>query len=642
MVVSNLHGLNRSLLALLAFLLMPFLVTACGGCDTEEEPELDEPEIVSFTVEPESIVRGEEEATLSWETQHALSIEIAVEGGEALDLGEVEAGEGSFAVSPEESTTYVLTATGEDGTEPVTASVSLTVVEPDPPAVVSFAAEPSEVLAGDEATLSWETTGGETLAISAGDTPLDLGEVSAEAGSHVVSPEETTTYTLTVTGPGGEDSAEATVTVRMAPTIVSFTATPDTPVIPGENEVTLAWETEDALAITLLAGEEVLLTSDNEEDFSSQHEVTVDLRTEYTLVVEGWLDSEATETLEVPVIPVIQTFEVDATLVRPDDEVLFSWTTLGADRVSLTGPGGLDHESLGEEALQGGHAFEITEEGIFTLVAESGNLDDTDTILIEVTNAPRINSLTASPDEITAGEQTVLAWETQGAETLSLTVSGIGEVDIGGQDLGSDQVSVTLTEAGTATATLTAENADGDAVSEADIEVLAVPVIDSFSALPLRVGTGESTELTWETTDAETVRVEKNGSDIGLDAALTTGSASDTVDEESSYVLYAANALGYEVASDPVVVSIASPEIVSFEASSGQVAPETDFDLSWECSGGNSLTVSLDGTAVCESTVEADIASGGCTLTAPQEGGSYTYEIEVANGEGSDTAQVDV
>lgn len=63
---------------------------------------------------------------LSWETEHAVSAEIAVTGGAVVHRCEpVEAG--TVEVEPGQTYTYTLTATGRAGTTPATAQVTVTV-----------------------------------------------------------------------------------------------------------------------------------------------------------------------------------------------------------------------------------------------------------------------------------------------------------------------------------------------------------------------------------------------------------------------------------------------------------------------------------------------------------------------------------
>ena len=84
----------------------------------------------------------------------------------------------------------------------------MTVTVTSPPApTVSISADPESIIYGESATLSWSSTDVDSDTIDQG-----VGEVDPN-GSTAVSPEMITTYTITVTGPGGMASAKATVAV---------------------------------------------------------------------------------------------------------------------------------------------------------------------------------------------------------------------------------------------------------------------------------------------------------------------------------------------------------------------------------------------------------------------------------------------
>jgi peptidoglycan-associated lipoprotein len=77
----------------------------------------------------------------------------------------------------------------------------------DRPVVAEFAAEPSSIERGQSAQLRWNVTGSTDVSISNG-----IGTVPA-SGSRRITPNETTTYTLTAVGPNGSTPATATVSV---------------------------------------------------------------------------------------------------------------------------------------------------------------------------------------------------------------------------------------------------------------------------------------------------------------------------------------------------------------------------------------------------------------------------------------------
>jgi peptidoglycan-associated lipoprotein len=91
------------------------------------------------------------------------------------------------------------------------------VVTPPPaaPTVAQFTAEPTSIQRGQTSTLRWEVTG----TVTSVSINLGIGTVQS-TGSNRVNPSESTTYTLTASGPGGNTTASATVNVTAPPPAV--------------------------------------------------------------------------------------------------------------------------------------------------------------------------------------------------------------------------------------------------------------------------------------------------------------------------------------------------------------------------------------------------------------------------------------
>ena len=118
------------------------------------------------------------------------------------------------------------------------------------PEITAFSATPTEITAGDDATLAWTVAGTATVTLSDGTDPV---AIPSGASQVVVSPDATTTYTLTATNAGGTDTAQVTVIVtKPVPEITSFTATPSSILEGGSS--TLAWSVVGATTIALSDG----------------------------------------------------------------------------------------------------------------------------------------------------------------------------------------------------------------------------------------------------------------------------------------------------------------------------------------------------------------------------------------------------
>lgn len=170
------------------------------------------PQVTSFTVSPTSVNAGQT-TTVTWATTNATSVNINPpvfnpEDGITLPTS------GSANPPVSATTTFTITATGPGGTS-APQSVTVTV-----PFNLSLSITPATIAAGQQATLSWQVSGGTTSSLA-----IDNGVCSPCAlpqGTASVSPTATTTYTATATAPDGtpiKQSATVTVSVPAASAI---------------------------------------------------------------------------------------------------------------------------------------------------------------------------------------------------------------------------------------------------------------------------------------------------------------------------------------------------------------------------------------------------------------------------------------
>lgn len=178
------------------------------------------PEIVSFSAEESAITSGES-TQLNWQINGTVE-SLVIDNG----VGEVT-GLTSIEVAPSSTTTYEMTATNSAGS--TTAEVTITVDQPlEPPQIESFSASPAEINSGQTALLEWQVTGYDSLEINQG-----IGDVSGET-EYQVSPDESTTYTLTAVNAAGESSSSVTITV------VPSSGDPQIVIFDWNGEVTVA------------------------------------------------------------------------------------------------------------------------------------------------------------------------------------------------------------------------------------------------------------------------------------------------------------------------------------------------------------------------------------------------------------------
>jgi len=213
-------------------------VTATAVVTVTAAPVLS-PQILRFDASPRSIAPGQT-STLSWTTTGATAVSISGLGSEPLN---------GSASTPAltTTTTYTLTATGANAST-VTAVITITVVPATIPQIVVFNASPQTINAGQSSQLCWQVTGATTINISGG-----VGSSLAANACQTVSPQTTTTYTLTATNSTGTNQASVTINVG-ATQILQFSANPEFSPIQG-GAVVLTWQTSNATSVSLVGGD---------------------------------------------------------------------------------------------------------------------------------------------------------------------------------------------------------------------------------------------------------------------------------------------------------------------------------------------------------------------------------------------------
>jgi serine/threonine protein kinase len=159
-------------------------------------------EVAVFEFVPSSVQAGQA-TELRWEVRNATR--VLLQGKEVPRTGQVR-------VQPSRSMSAQLVAQGPGGPVSRTASIDVRSAGPpapvqQPPAIVSFSAQPQTITAGQGATLSWQVTGANTAEI----TP-DVGRLMSANGQIRVIPRATTHYTLVAMNAQGQ-RADAVVQV---------------------------------------------------------------------------------------------------------------------------------------------------------------------------------------------------------------------------------------------------------------------------------------------------------------------------------------------------------------------------------------------------------------------------------------------
>jgi hypothetical protein len=429
-----------SLALLLLLIIIPGCFTFPTQTTTPTTPAATPPIIIAFSSNP-STINSDGTSTLLWNVTGATSVSIN------QGIGRVDVA-GTREVSPNTSTTYTITASNSAGS--VTSLIAVTVSGTGTiPAINSFTGSPLTIDSGNQSTLSWNIAGATSASINA-----DVGAVNATSGTHQVSPNANTTYTLTATNATGSSTAQVTVTVGIAdqPVINSFTANPIT--INAGQSSTLTW------AITGATSAFINVDVGTVNAASGTYVVTPAATITYTLTATnsvGSVTATATVTVSGANFPVINSFTANPTIVTSGGASTLSWLVIGATTLSI-------NQGIGTVVTPGTRTVNPMATTTYTLTASNsyGSVTAQVTITIGTASLPIIVSFTASPSTISVGQYSNLSFIIQGNPTSVSIDQGVGTVS---------QFGATVNPITTTTYALTATNSSGSVTRTVTVTV---------------------------------------------------------------------------------------------------------------------------------------------------------------------------
>jgi len=361
------------------------------------------------------------------------------------------------------------------------------------------------------------------------------------------------------------------------PFIEEFTANPAT--IASGASSTLSWSVIRADNVTIDQG--IGAVTANATRTVSPAETTV-----YTLTASNE-HGTVTDTVTVNVQtggggdpPTIQFFNVEPNSIVEGESATLSWNVQGAQTVSLD-------QGIGEVGPSSVRTVSPVETTVYTLTAvnQFGSVSRTVTLAVGVTELT-IDSFTADPSLLDAGDSTTLSWLVLNADTVEI------EPDVG---LVQPSDSETIVPAETTTYTLTARRGLESVAATTTVFVRPLPKVVSFVADPPEIGPGGNVILSWETADATQANLSRtvNGQTVQFGRVDLTGSANFQPSETTLYTLVATRDDKSDMASVEVRVIadalVIEPTALAFGLDLSQLdltlANEVDRDLDWSVVG---------------------------------------------------------
>ena len=308
---------------------------------------------------------------------------------------------------------------------------------PTPQAVIAINVQPANIVQGQTATISWQVTKANTFSISP--SVLPAGQTYPMTGAAQVSPSQTTTYTATAVDANGL-STTTTVTVTVAaagstPTI-SLSITPA--VVASGQAATISWQSANATSVAISPS--ILGDDQTSVDLSGSAQIVPTANATYTATATGAGGATAKATAAVNILNVSLT--ATPATIGPGQSATLSWNTNIASGTTLS----IDQGINGVNGPSGSVTVSPAATTTYTITATNGAAAATAQATV---NAPLSVTLTASPANITPGQQATLSWNSRGATALSID-NGIQTVQ---GPSGSQAVSPSQTTTYTITAT---------------------------------------------------------------------------------------------------------------------------------------------------------------------------------------------
>ncbi|PIR45119.1 MAG: hypothetical protein COV10_01175 [Candidatus Vogelbacteria bacterium CG10_big_fil_rev_8_21_14_0_10_51_16] len=346
---------------------------------------------------------------------------------------------------------------------------------------ITFNAAETSLAAGGATALSWSSLD----ATSCTGTNFDTGGATANSTGVTVSPTVTTEYMLRCSGPGGDATRSITVQVNQPTPTATLTATPTT--INRGQSATLTWSSTNSTSCT---GSN--FSTGNFTANSTGVTVNPLTTTDYGLSCTGAGGTvQATgRTVTVNQPPTAAT-GLTASGVSTS-QVNLSWTApagatgyelqrcMGSSCTNFSSDGGLPTNHSGTTYANTGLSSATTYR--YRVLAKNavGNATDWSNIAPGTTDAPPSPTVTlsASPDNINTGEQTVLAWSSANVSTCSASGDWSGSK--------SESGNLNVAPSANATYTLSCTGAGGAADDSTTVTV-STPPASSFVDIGLRI-----------------------------------------------------------------------------------------------------------------------------------------------------------
>jgi len=236
------------------------------------------------------------------------------------------------------------------------------------------------------------------------------------------------------------------------------------------------------------------------------------------------------------------------------------------------------------------------------------------------TPAPTV-TLSANPTSIISGQTVTLSWQSTNATSVTIT-AGTSNRNVETSSQADGSVTDTPTQTTTYSAVATGKGGSSKPQTvTVTVAPPAPPQITQFTASPTIIGGGQSTTITWATTDATSVTITPEVPQPDDSGPLpTSGNASMAL---ASTTTFSITATGPGGTAGPQTLTVTVPFTVLLSASPATITAGQTATLTWQVTGGTASSITVTdptGAAVCN---PCALPQGSATVT-PAATTTYT------------------
>lgn len=485
-----------------------------------------------------------------------------------------------------------------------------------PPTIDSFSATNYTISEGDSTTLGWFVTSGDS------DTTVTIDNLVGDVdlfGTTAISPGlGSYTYIISAYNDGGDVSASLDITVIVsAPIIITFSA--DSPIDFSGTSI-LTWETSGTAVSAFIDQDVGWVTPVSAGTYVVSG---LSASTTYTLSAFDVSANSVIESTTIDITPLIITvFSADTPISAGGDSTL-TWETSGAATSAFIDQG------VGWVTPVSGGTYEVSGISATTTFILSA-FDDYDNFVTDSTTVTVTSPLIlvfSGDTPISAGDNTLLTWETSGA-TSAFIDNGVGWVTPASS--GTYDVSgLTVTTTFNLSAFDDYSNFSTDSTT---IIVSANPqiVTGSFSATPNPTCSGSDYLISWITSGATSAFINNGIGWIDL-SAVSSGSYGTSASLPLTYTLSAWNDLGVVTSATYIQQIYYRDPVV--DAGSDQALTATDTS-GVSATFNASASYDPDGQAIATYlwTSAGDTVSTSESFTLVLSAGDHSFDLLITDG----------